>query len=143
MREQILMEDGSVETTIYTASVWVDDENESVVQEFFDYTDAMNWVRQQQRDYLDACGEYLHYRLGWTWEQIDKEFEVGSDGHIIWTEEDEAEDEEDEAEDDDEDEAEDDDEDEAEDTPIADALRNVMCLLSTVGAVAWILTILF
>ena len=31
----------------------------------------------------------------------------------------------------------------AEATPIADALRNVMCLLSTVGAVAWILTALF
>lgn len=28
-------------------------------------------------------------------------------------------------------------------TPIADALRNVMCLLSTVGAVAWILAVLF
>lgn len=28
-------------------------------------------------------------------------------------------------------------------TPIADAVRNTMCLLSTVGAVAWILTTLF
>jgi hypothetical protein len=32
---------------------------------------------------------------------------------------------------------------EAKATPIADALRNAMCLLSTVGAVAWILAALF
>lgn len=32
---------------------------------------------------------------------------------------------------------------EAEATPIADGLRNVMCLLSTIGAVAWILAALF
>lgn len=31
----------------------------------------------------------------------------------------------------------------AEATPIGDALRNIMCLLSTVGAVAWILAALF
>lgn len=89
MRERVFMEDGSVETVIYTVSVWVNDENESVAHEFFDYTDARNWLRQQQNDYLEACGEYLHYRLSWTSKQIDDDdFTVSADGRIIWTGED-------------------------------------------------------
>lgn len=123
MKETVRMEDGTVETMIYTVSVW-NDENEGAEQDFFDYTDAMNWLRQQQNDYLDACGERLHYRLSWATKEIDDNFTVAADGHIVWT-------------------GEDDEATEDEDTPIADALRNAMCLLSTVGAVAWILATLF